>query len=150
MIVSTVPLTPIERWNTIKSLIVEQTSVDVDLGAGFVKWDSQTIECDTPYGFGECELSLLGIEEYFVKNYKQKKIIKIKYNISPSPLLKNEQYMYKTDKSIDKITFEPASCQTIYDKMINPPKGFENIFAPLDKKYKSDLFNYLSNAEDCQ
>jgi hypothetical protein len=34
--------------------------------------------------------------------------------------------------------------------MINPPKGFENIFAPLDKKYKSDLFNYLSNAEDCQ
>jgi serine/threonine protein kinase len=150
MIVSFVPLTPIERWNTIKSLIVEQTSVDVDLGAGFVKWDSQTIECDTPYGFGECELSLLGIEEYFVKNYKQKKIIKIKYNISPSPLLKNEQYMYKTDKSIDKITFEPASCQTIYDKMINPPKGFENIFAPLDKKYKSDLFNYLSNAEDCQ
>jgi hypothetical protein len=92
----------------------------------------------------------LGVEEYFVKNYKQKKIIKIKYNISPSPLLKNEQYMYKTDKSIDKITFEPASCQTIYDKMINPPKGFENIFAPLDKKYKSDLFNYLSNAEDCQ
>jgi hypothetical protein len=136
-------LTP-ERWNQVRNLIIESVSVDVDSGAGFSKWENQSVSCNE---FRDCYITLFGFREKFMGPFNSKQVIRIKYNVSNEDQLKDVD-LYSTNGSMDVLTFEPASCLTIYNKMINPPKGFDNI-NEVNNEYRSDLYDLLKNIDGC-
>jgi hypothetical protein len=136
-------LTP-ERWNQVRNLIIESVSVDVDSGAGFSKWENQSVSCNE---FRDCYITLFGFREKFMGPFNSKQVIRIKYNVSNEDQLKDVD-LYSTNGSMDVLTFEPASCLTIYNKMINPPKGFDNTYE-VNNEYRSDLYDLLKNIDGC-
>jgi hypothetical protein len=136
-------LTP-ERWNQVRNLITESVSIDVDSGAGFSKWENQSVSCNV---YRDCEISLLGFKDQFMKTYDRKQVVRIKYNVSKQDLFRDVD-LYSTNGSIDVLTFEPATCLTIYNKMINPPKDFENM-EEIDKEYRTNLYNLLRKIDGC-
>jgi hypothetical protein len=134
----------IDRYNQLRVLIPSLVSVEVDSGKGFSKWENQIIKC---YDFG-CNLILPGFEDMIFKNYDSKKVIRIKYNISSEEQLKDAG-MYITNASIDKITFEPATCSDIYVKVTQPAKGFEYLSASIEEDWKNNVYNSLISSGDC-
>jgi hypothetical protein len=134
----------IDRYDQLRVLIPSLVSVEVDSGKGFSKWENQIIKCDD---FG-CNLILPGFEDMIFKNYDSKKVIRIKYNISSEEQLKDAN-MSITNASIDKITFEPATCSDIYVKVTKPAKGFEYLLGAIYKDWKNDVYNSLISSGDC-